>query len=65
MVRGMWGRFRPVPPEITEFLIIQETGWTLDEIRSLSEKDFTIMSTLISAYNAAKNKVNEDAAKKR
>ena len=35
-----------MPPEIITFLIATETGWTLEYIEELSEKDFKIFSSL-------------------
>ena len=35
-----------MPPEIVTFLIATETGWSLEYINDLSERDFKVFSSL-------------------
>jgi len=47
-----------MPPEIVTFLIATETGWSLEYIDDLSEKDFKIFSSLC-LLNKKMNAIND------
>ena len=57
LMEGKKTSLRKMPNEVIEFFIATETGWTLDEIRNLSEKDSRVFSQLAIAYfkNAPRN----------
>jgi len=44
-----------IPEELTEFMIIQETGWTLEYIRGLKEKDYQKISIMSHISQQIKN----------
>lgn len=45
-VRGKFPALKPLPDEIQEYILVKQTGWTLDYIRSLNVKDHDVMSLL-------------------
>jgi hypothetical protein len=49
-VDGRWPSSKELPYEIREFLIVKETGWTLDYIRNLSMIDFEKFSLISHIY---------------
>ena len=49
-VDGRWPPQKELPNELREFLIVQETGWTLSYIRNLDVRDFEKMSLMSQVY---------------
>lgn len=45
-VRGKFPALKPLPDEIQEYILVKQTGWTLDYIRSLNLRDHDVMSLL-------------------
>ena len=49
-VDGRWPPHKDLPWELREFLIVKETGWTLDYIRSLDARDFEKITLMSNVY---------------
>jgi len=49
-VDGRWPPSKELPYEVREFLIVKETGWTLEYIRNLSMPDFEKFSLISQIY---------------
>lgn len=64
LARGRNITVRPVPIEITYFLLAKEFGWLPSQIKNESSKDLKGISHVLSLYNRIKNKEAELAAKK-
>jgi len=45
---------KPHPRKFTEYLVILDTGWTLEYIRNLPEEEFAIYSLLAERRQGAK-----------
>jgi len=56
---------RPIPDEITWFLLAKEFGWSPKEIKEMEAKDVRAMTHLLSTFNRVSNQVAERNAKKR
>lgn len=41
---------KTLPKEIPEYMIVKETGWTLEYVRGLSQRDYQVFSSLSSIY---------------
>ena len=49
LLKGRWPSSQDLPPEITEFFIAQEFGWTYDYIRyRMSPKDMHVTVQLMN-----------------
>ena len=46
ILRGKSPSSAHIPPEVIVFLIATQTGWSLEYIKSLQEKDYKIFSQL-------------------
>jgi len=55
MARGRNISVRPVPHEITTFMLIKEFGGYPDRWENQSSKDIKALTTILSAYNKVKN----------
>jgi hypothetical protein len=55
---------KPVPVEITMFLLAKEFHWTCDEIRNSRVKDIKGITTILSTYNRIKNEKIEQQNRK-
>jgi hypothetical protein len=48
-----------IPPEVIVFLLATQTGWTIEYIKSLSEKDYKVfaqLSLLKEKFNVVNSK---------
>lgn len=56
---------KPVPDEITWFLLAKEFGWSPKQIKEMDFKDVKAMTHLLSTYNRVSNQKMERDSKKK
>ncbi|MEQ9716108.1 MAG: hypothetical protein ABGF52_11325 [Candidatus Asgardarchaeum sp.] len=69
LARGRNITVRPVPIEITYFLLAKEFGWLPSQCQKESSKDLKGITHILSAYNKIKNqeieRMNKQSKKRR
>ena len=64
LARGRKITLRPVPIEITYFLLAKEFGWTPSQCKKESAKDLKAICHILSVYNSVRNQEIENMNKK-
>ena len=64
LARGRTITVKPVPIEITYFLLAKEFGWLPSQCKGESAKDLKGITHILSIYNKVKNSDMERMAKK-
>ena len=53
LMRGRSPSSRCIPPQVMEFFMAKEFGWSLEYIRNLRVSDYSIMAQLLNVYQSA------------